>query len=205
MGRFLLRLLVGGFFVGHGTQKLFGWFGGRGVGATGEMFESIGLAPGRRNALAAGMAETGGGALILAGAETPLAASVLTSTMLTAIQRVHLKKGPWNTNGGFEYNAVLIGAVLALADVGPGRFSLDHALGRVRAGGRWAIASLALGAAGAAAAHVLAASSEASQPETAAPSPAPAEPAPVGSGGPAEDSEPVHDTLPADVPVADRS
>jgi putative oxidoreductase len=189
LGRFLLRLLVGGFFIGHGTQKLFGWFGGRGLDATSETFESIGLHPGRRNAVAAGVAETGGGALILAGAETPLAASVLTSSMLTAIQRVHGKNGPWNTNGGFEYNAVLIAALVSLAEVGPGRLSVDHALGRVRAGGRWAIATLALGAVGAAAAHALSASSEASQPTDVAPSPSTPEPSAADSEPPGEESD----------------
>ena len=89
--RLLLRILVGGLFIGHGTQKLFGWFGGHGPDATGQMFESIGMRPGRRNALAAGAAEAGGGAALALGAATPLAASTLIATMLTAINRVHLK------------------------------------------------------------------------------------------------------------------
>ena len=64
---------------------------------------------------------------IALGAATPLAASVLTATMLTAIHRVHFKNGPWATNGGYEYNAVLIAAVLALAETGPGSPSVDSA------------------------------------------------------------------------------
>src|SRR5580698_8270236 len=95
IARLLLRLAVGGFFVGHGTQKLFGWFGGHGLEATAQGFEQIGLRPGRPNAIAAGAAEAGGGALLAAGLATPLAASVLTATMLTAIDKVHGKKGPW--------------------------------------------------------------------------------------------------------------
>ena len=93
-GRLLLRLAVGGFFIGHGTQKLFGWFGGYGLEGTAQGFESLGLRPGKRHALAAGAAEAGGGALIALGAATPVAASVLTATMLTAINRAHLKNGP---------------------------------------------------------------------------------------------------------------
>jgi putative oxidoreductase len=157
LGRLILRLIVGGYFFGHGTQKLFGWFGGYGPDGTGQFFESIGLRPGKRHALAAGAAEAGGGALLVAGAATPIAASVLTATMLTAINRVHLKNGPWVTNGGYEYNAVLIAAVLALAELGPGALSLDHALGQERSGLGWALAAAAIGAGGAVGAHQLAA------------------------------------------------
>jgi len=153
IGRLLLRLVVGGLFVGHGTQKLFGWFGGQGLDATAQGFDQLGLRPGRRNAIAAGVAEAGGGALLAAGLETPLAASVLTATMLTAIRRVHAKKGPWLSNGGYEYNVVLIAAALALAEAGPGRPSLDAARGRERCGSGWALAALGAGAVGAIAAN----------------------------------------------------
>jgi putative oxidoreductase len=149
IGRLLLRLVVGGLFVGHGTQKLFGWFGGQGLDATAQGFEELGLRPGRRNAIAAGGAETGGGALLAVGLATPLAASVLIATMLTAIHRVHGKKGPWLNDGGYEYNLVLIAAALALAEVGPGGLSLEGALRRERSGSGWALAALGAGALGA--------------------------------------------------------
>lgn len=148
IGRLLLRVLVGGFFVGHGTQKLFGWFGGNGLDATAQGFEQLGLRPGKPNAIAAGVAEAGGGALLLAGLGTPVAASALTATMLTAIDTVHAKNGPWVTKGGYEYNAVLIAAALALVETGPGKVSLDHARGRERSGTGWMLASLATGALG---------------------------------------------------------
>ncbi|MBV8219805.1 MAG: DoxX family protein [Solirubrobacterales bacterium] len=164
IGRLLLRLTVGSLFFGHGTQKLFGLFGGHGLDATANMFESLGMRPGRRNAIAAGVAEAGGGAALAAGFATPLAAATLTSVMLTAINRVHLKNGPWVTNGGYEYNAVLIAAVIALTEVGPGDLSLDHALGSERSGPAWALFALAAGAAGAAGAHYLAESHPAPPP-----------------------------------------
>ena len=157
IGRLLLRLVVGVLFVGHGTQKLFGWFGGYGLDATGQAFEKMGMRPGKRNALAAGAAEAGGGALLVLGLETPLAASVLTATMITAIHRVHGSKGPWVTDGGYEYNLVLIAAVLALAEVGPGALSLDGARGSERHGSGWALAALATGALGSLGAHLAAA------------------------------------------------
>src|ERR1035437_9769419 len=148
VGRLLLRSVIGGLFIGHGTQKLFGWFGGDGLGATGEGFEAISLAPGRRNALVAGLAESGGGALLALGLATPLAEPVLVLVMLTAIRTVHWKNGPWSTNGGYEYNAVLIAALLVLAEAGPGQWSLDHAYGMERSGLVWLITALAAGTAG---------------------------------------------------------
>src|SRR5271165_5289519 len=156
IGRLLLRLTVGSLFFGHGTQKLFGWFGGHGLEATSNMFDSIGMRPGNRNAVAAGLAEAGGGAGIALGLATPLSAAVLTSTMLTAVNRVHLKNGPWLTNGGYEYNVVLIAALLALVEVGPGELSFDHLLGNERTGPGWTLIALAFGVAGALAAHVAA-------------------------------------------------
>jgi putative oxidoreductase len=168
LGRLLLRLTIGAFFIGHGTQKLFGWFGGHGLDGTGQFFEGLGLRPGRANALAAGAAEAGGGALIAAGLALPVGATAITATMLTAINRVHFKNGPWVTNGGYEYNAVLIAAVIALTEVGPGPVSLDAALGHEWHGPVWALAALTAGAAGAAAAHQYVAR----QPQ---PQPAPAE------------------------------
>jgi putative oxidoreductase len=186
IGRLLLRLTVGGFFVGHGTQKLFGWFGGHGIEPTAQMFEGLGMRPGRRNAIAAGVAEAGGGASLALGFATPLAAGALTSVMLTAINRVHLKNGPWITNGGYEYNAVLIAAVLALTEVGPGELSLDHALGQERSGPGWTLAAAAIGAAGAIGAHKAAeaypappAQAQAPATNDATPSPAPGTEAPA--------------------------
>jgi putative oxidoreductase len=168
VGRLLLRATVGGFFIGHGTQKLFGWFGGHGLSNTAQAFEGMGMRPGQVHATAAGVAEAGGGAAILLGVETPFAASALIATMLTAINRVHLKNGPWAANGGFEYNAVLIAAAATLAEVGPGGFSIDGLRGTDRSGPGWALAALALGVAGAAGAHLLA-ESQAPPPEPAPP------------------------------------
>ena len=80
------------------------------------------------------LAESGGGALLALGLATPLAEAVLISVMLTAIRTVHWKNGPWATNGGYEYNVVLISALLGLAEAGPGSLSLDRALGIERLG-----------------------------------------------------------------------
>ncbi len=177
VARLLLRLLVGGLFVGHGTQKLFGWFGGSGLEATANGFDSMGMRPGRRHAIAGGVGEAGGGAALALGLATPVASGVLTAVMLTAIHRVHLKNGPWVTKGGYEYNAVLIAAVLSLAEAGPGKLSLDAALGIERSGARWAIAAAALGALGALGANLT--SAPAPEPE---PEPEPAtEPEPVAA------------------------
>lgn len=148
MGRLITRLLIGGLFIGHGTQKLFGWFDGPGLdGATG-MMEKLGMRPARRNAIAASATETVGGAMIATGTLTPVAAAGLIGTMLTAIRTVHLPNGLWNSKGGYEFNLALIAALLAIVDGGPGRFSVDRRLGIHDTGGIWAVAAALAGAAG---------------------------------------------------------
>jgi putative oxidoreductase len=174
LARLLLRLIVGGLFVGHGTQKLFGWFGGPGLDATAQGFDKMGMRPGRHHATAAGATETGGGALLIAGLATPLAASALISVMLTAIHRVHFKNGFWNTNRGYEFNLVLIGALLELAEEGPGSLALG---GEGPHGPGWAAAALAGGVIGAAGVHAYAAAQPEPQPAAPAEPPA-AAPAP---------------------------
>ena len=165
LGRFLLRGVVGPLFVGHGTQKLFGWFGGHGVEGTGGFFESLGLRPGKRHATAAGWAEAGGGALLTLGAATPLASLLISSTMVTAIRKVHGSNGPWVTQNGFEYNLALIAAMAAITEAGPGRPSVDAALFPKLKG-----TGLALGMLGAAVAGSYLVTEKLSEPE---PSPAP--------------------------------
>jgi putative oxidoreductase len=172
IARLLGRLALGGMFFAHGAQKLFGWFGGSGPDATGQMMEKLGMYPGKRNALAAGAAEAGGGAAIALGAFTPLAAASLIATMVTAIRTVHLPKGFFITDGGYEYNLVLIGALLILVDGGPGDLSLDHLLGKEETGPGTALAALALGVAGSTIA--MAAGAKAAPTSASAPTPAPA-------------------------------
>jgi len=140
LGRLLLRVTVGSIFIEHGTQKLFGWFGGHGPSGTGQFFESLGLRPGRRNAIVAGIAEAGGGAFLVLGLATPAAASAVGSLMVTALRtaiwRDEIKVG----TGGYEL--LLLANAVAIADSGPGPLSLDGLLGWERRGARWAAAAL---------------------------------------------------------------
>ena len=177
LGLTFLRTVIGVLFFGHGTQKLFGWFGGHGLEGTAGFFETIGLKPGRRHATAAGAAEVGGGALLALGFLTPAAAAMLIGVMSTAVRKVHLKNGPWVTNGGYEYNLALVAMLVALTDVGPGDLSLDHALGTEVKGPLVALLALAAGIGGAA---VLTAGSVPDSAEPAAPE------APVGEEPAAE-------------------
>lgn len=148
LGALVLRGAIGSLFVGHGTQKLFGWFDGPGLEGVSGMMENLELRPARRHALLAGLSETVGGTLLSVGAFTPLASAMLTGTMTTAIRKVHLAKGVWNTGGGYEYNAVLIAALAALADNGPGALSIDSARFPRMHGPAWAAAAIAAGVAG---------------------------------------------------------
>jgi putative oxidoreductase len=145
VGLLVLRVVIGGLFIGHGAQKLFGWFGGHGPRGTGGFFESLGLRPGRVMALGAGLAELCGGVLFACGLLTPLAAALLIAVMVVAIATVHWTHGLWVTEGGFEYNLVLVAAAFAVAAIGAGEWSLDNALGLDVAGAGWALAALAAG------------------------------------------------------------
>ncbi|GAB3618071.1 DoxX family protein [Okibacterium endophyticum] len=147
LGKVIVRLVVGGLFVGHGLQKLKGSFDGPGLEGTEQMMESLDMQPPRTHAIAAGVSETAGGAAIALGAATPVAAAALTSVMLTAIRKVHWKNGVWNASGGYEYNAVLIASVVALATDGPGKPSVDALSGKSRWGALGGLFALAAGAA----------------------------------------------------------
>lgn len=147
LGKILLRVVVGGVFIGHGLQKLTGSFGGAGLSGTEKMAEKLELHPARRNALAVALTETAGGAAIAAGAATPLAAAGLIATMLTAVRKVHFKNGPWNSAGGYEYNAVLIAAVAAIAG-GAGKVSIDGLFGKAKWGTKGTLFALGAGVVG---------------------------------------------------------
>ncbi|GHD98139.1 DoxX family membrane protein [Streptomyces alanosinicus] len=150
LGLLLLRLGTGGVLAAHGAQKLFGWFGGGGLEGTGQFMESVGYAPGRVSATAAGLAETGGGTLLALGLATPAAGAAAAGAMAGAAA-VHLPSGFFAQGGGYEYAASLGLAAAGLAIAGPGRLSLDHALGHVFDRGWMVPVALGVTAAGTAA------------------------------------------------------
>ena len=145
VGLLILRLLVGLSLAAHGAQKVFGWFGGYGLAGTGQFLEQLGFRPGRVQAALAGTAELVGGLFLAAGLLTPAAAAAVVVVMLVAAVSVHIEKGFFAHNGGYEYTLVLAGAAVALAFTGPGAFSLDQALGISWSGDAWGLASLAAG------------------------------------------------------------
>ena len=122
LGLLLIRLVIGLLFVGHGAQKLFGWFGGYGLKGTGGWLESIGMRPGVLMAFLAGAGEVLGGLLFAAGVYTWIGAALITITMLVAIFTVHGRNGLWSTSNGMEYNLVLIAAAIGVALTGPGAY-----------------------------------------------------------------------------------
>ena len=125
-GLLLLRVVVGLAFVGHGTQKLFGWFGGHGPQGTGGFFASQGYRAGVLMAVAAGLCEAGGGTLLALGLLTPVAGALLATVMINAIVSVTFKRAfLW----GSELELVYLTIAVAIAAIGPGRFSLDRAFG----------------------------------------------------------------------------
>jgi putative oxidoreductase len=128
-GLLLIRLALGLLLFAHGTQKLFGWYGGHGLAGTGGFFESIGFRPGRTMAAVAGISEAGGGLLLVLGLFTPLGAAMVGGTMLVAALSVHRPNGVWATNGGYELPLVYGVVAIGLAFTGAGSWSLDSAWG----------------------------------------------------------------------------
>jgi putative oxidoreductase len=153
LGLLALRLGAGSVLFAHGAQKLFGWFGGGGLDATAGAMEHMGFRPGKSAALAAGLGEAGGGALLALGFATPAAGAAAAGAMAGAVA-VHAPAGFFAMSGGFEHPAFLGWTAAGLGLAGPGRYSLDavtgHCLDRP-----WVIAS-AFAAAVASAAAVVA-------------------------------------------------
>lgn len=128
-GLLVLRIVLGIIFMGHGAQKLFGWFGGPGMKGVAGWLGSMRLRPAAFWAWVAALSEFGGGGLLVLGFLWPLGSLGIIATMITAIAYVHAPKGLWNTAGGYEYPLVIIAAAFALGLTGPGAYSLDAMLG----------------------------------------------------------------------------
>jgi putative oxidoreductase len=127
----VLRLVPGLLFMGHGLQKLVPakysppLLHATGPRAAAGFFEQIGLRPGLPAVFAAGLAEVGGGFLIASGLVTPLGTALTAAVMTTAILSVHIRKGIWNADGGFELPLVLLTITFVVSALGPGSFSID--------------------------------------------------------------------------------
>jgi putative oxidoreductase len=121
-----LRLIAGVIFTAHGAQKLFAWFGGYGLEATGQWMESIGITPGYLMALMAGSAEFFGGLLLIVGLLTRPTSFVLAITMAVAIVTVHLEHGLLMSNNGYEFALILLATSISLMVSGAGKLSLDN-------------------------------------------------------------------------------
>lgn len=125
----LVRVATGLTLVPHGAQKLFGWFGGYGLEATGQFFASkLGLPAGL--AALAGTIEFFGGLALAAGLLTRPVAALVAGLMAVAAVQVHLPAGFFWTNGGFEYPLLWGVVALGYALRGGGRVSLDAVIGR---------------------------------------------------------------------------
>ena len=127
-GLTVLRIFVGIIFAAHGSQKLFGWFGGNGLAGTAQWLESIGLAPGTLMALLSGGTEFFGGLALIVGLLVRPAALGLAFTLLVAIFSVHISHGLFMANNGYEFALALLGGSIAVLVEGAGKLSIDRAI-----------------------------------------------------------------------------
>lgn len=123
---FVIRLVLGFIFIVHGSQKLFGWFGGPGIGGTAQSMNQLGMHPGILWAWIVIIAEFFGGLALVFGFLTGLAALGILIDMLVAVILIHGKNGFFLNTGGFEYNLALIAMALSLILSGPGALSIDR-------------------------------------------------------------------------------
>jgi putative oxidoreductase len=130
LGLLVVRLTVGGLLIGHGGQKLFGWFKGPGLEGAGGWMESMGLKPGQRWAAMAGLGEFGGGTLTALGFLHPVGPIAMLGPMIVAWGKVHKDKPIWVTEGGAELPLTNIAVAVGLAMAGPGAYSVDRLIGR---------------------------------------------------------------------------
>jgi len=144
IGLLLIRLGVGLVLAPHGLQKLFGWFDGPGLRATEDYFRGLGLRPAKAHAVLAGLCEFGGGMLVALGLLTPFGSAIMGGTMIVAIGTVAIRRGFFANKGGVEFPLCLCLGASALAFTGPGRYSLDQALGVHAKGVAWGVGAVAL-------------------------------------------------------------
>lgn len=129
LGFLVARVLIGLLMAAHGAQKLFGWFGGHGLQATGEFFGQLGFRPARLVAIAAALGEFTSGLLIALGLFGPVGPALMLAVMVVAALSVHWRNGLFATSNGIELPLLYSIAALRFALTGPGRYSLDAALG----------------------------------------------------------------------------
>jgi putative oxidoreductase len=180
LGLLLFRLVLAVILYLHATQKLFGWFSGPGLDRAATLFESLGQRPGRRMVMFAAACEASGSLLVALGLLTPLGAAILAGTMMVAAGSLTITKGTvWNAAGGGEYPLVLATFAILLGFAGPGRWSVDNAIGApwvTRSNGNAAIIGITVLLVAALAAGVVLARTRAMQPSSTGPSgPAPSE------------------------------
>ena len=129
VGLLIARVVVGLVMAAHGSQKLFGWFGGYGLNRTGEFFVQLGFQPGRTFAAAASLTEITSGLLVALGFLGPVGPALMISVMIVAMVTVHRGHGLFAQTNGHEVPLLYSTIALGLALTGYGQYSLDAWLG----------------------------------------------------------------------------
>ncbi len=125
VGLLIIRVIVGLIMAAHGSQKLFGWFGGYGVKGTGGWLASIGIKPGALAAIVVGLVEFVGGLMFVAGYLTFVVGILIALAMLVAMFKVHIKNGLFMSTNGIELTLILAAITIGIAFTGAGDISVD--------------------------------------------------------------------------------
>jgi putative oxidoreductase len=128
-GLLIARLVFGLLLAAHGSQKLFGWFGGPGMSGTAAFLQQLGFPPGRLFAIAVACAEFGGGVLLAIGVFEPIAGAAIVAGMIVAIATVHWRNGLLASTNGVELPLLYLAAASSLALTGSGTYSLSALFG----------------------------------------------------------------------------
>ncbi len=119
-----IRIALGMIFIAHGAQKVFGAFGGSGLGKFIATAAPLGLWPSWLWMGSAAFAELIGGVLVLLGLFTRIGAAAISAVMIVVIAGIH-----WGNffvqDRGIEFPFAMLCMAIMLLYTGGGKLSVD--------------------------------------------------------------------------------
>jgi putative oxidoreductase len=137
LGLLLLRAGFGALLIAHGLQKVFGWWGGQGLGDFKTALSALGYQHADILTYAAAGTEIGAGVLLVLGLFTPLAAAAALAYLINGLlagiaSQDDPRQFSFFLPGGHEFELTLIVVAAAIILIGPGRYGFDAGRGWAR-------------------------------------------------------------------------